>query len=927
MKLCAALCCALLSLGAGLAFAGTTGKIAGTVKDAQSGEPVVGASVVLQGTQTGAATNVDGYYAILNISPGKYTMVVSAVGYTRKLISNVTVNIDLTTAMDVTISSTVVEVGEEVVATATRPLVQKDLTATTAIVNGEQIQALPVTEVGDVLALQAGYVAGSLRGGRSGEVAYWIDGVPVTDVFNGDQVVQVNKSLVQELQLVSGAYNAEYGQAMSGIVNIATKEGGPRFAGTLGLYGGDYTSSDKSLFPAKSFNPVNIRNIEGTLSGPVVGDNLTFFANGRYIYFGGWENGFNRFNPQNIAYTDSTNNFVLFRDPSGKGDSALVPMNSSERAYAQGKLSWKISSVMKLTGNYIFDRTKSTPYDRRYYFDPNGLGNDFNSSNTFIFQFSHTLNQSTFYTIGGSAFVKKFQHYLYKDPFDTRYVSPKLFLDVPNSWSFYTGGTDMNHTNRSTTTLLAKVDVTSQIDEINLVKAGIEYTQHKLYYDNYNLQPILEQSDINLARDNPFIQTQIPDLSSFNHDQYTHRPKMVGAYIQDKLEFKDLIINIGLRYDLFQPDGHTLADPTDPNIYAPIRPSNRFFDANGNGVQDPGELDKSVADRQAYWYVKAKAKSQLSPRLGFSFPITARGIIHFSYGHFFQVPKFEYLYFNPDFKVGPGAQTGVVGTNVVGNADLNPEETIKGEIGVQQQLTDDIAIDVTGYLSDIRGLTGTEAQQIVVFGGSALYSQYTNTDFGNVKGIILTVNKRFSGGFDATLDYTFQIARGSASDPQDAQKAIAGGAQPDIQINPLGWDQRHTLNLTAAYAAKTWGISAIGQYGSGTPYSPRRTTDITALLTNSQVKPSTVNLDLKAYYEFDLASVKCVAFARVFNVFDIRNEEQVYDDTGRAGFTLDQAQAQATNPNQLVNTLDQWFHTPTQYSEPRRIEFGLNLEF
>ena len=211
----------------GIAAGGNTGKITGIVKDAQTGEELVGANVVIEGTMMGAATNIDGYYVILNIPPGKYSLVASAVGFNKKTINGVIglhrPHHDHRRRADLHRC----EVGDEVVITAERPLVQKDLTAKTAVVGGEQIAALPVTEVGEVLSLQAGFVAGSLRGGRNGEVAYWIDGVPVTDAFDGSQVVEVNKKLVQELQLVSGAFNAEYGQAMSGIVNIATKEGGP----------------------------------------------------------------------------------------------------------------------------------------------------------------------------------------------------------------------------------------------------------------------------------------------------------------------------------------------------------------------------------------------------------------------------------------------------------------------------------------------------------------------------------------------------------------------------------------------------------------------------------------------------------------------------------------------------------------------------
>ena len=264
---------------------------------------------------------------------------------------------------------------------------------------------------------------------------------------------------------------------------------------------------------------------------------------------------------------------------------------------------------------------------------------------------------------------------------------------------------------------------------------------------------------------------------------------------------------------------------------------------------------------------------------------------------------------------------------LIGNADLEPEQTINGELGVQQQLTDDISIDLTAYLRDIRNLAGSRGEEIVVFGGSSSYSKLINSDFGFVKGIVLTIDKRFSGGLTASLDYTYQVARGSASDPAEARNAIAGGAQPEVQLTPLAWDQRHTLNATVSYNSGNWGISTIAQYGSGTPYTPRNTTDVTALLTNSQSKPDFFNMDLRLFYDIPIDPVRLVLFARVFNLFDTRNETNVFNDTGRAGFTTDEATARATNPRQYVNTLDQWFTVPTNYSEPRRIELGLNLEF
>jgi outer membrane receptor protein involved in Fe transport len=930
----------LLCCCAAAAFAGNTGKIAGMIKDSQTGEMLIGVNVLVEGTSMGAATNIDGFYAILNVPPGKYNLVASAVGYNKKTVAGISVSIDLTTTIDFSLSSTILAVGEEVVVTAERPLVQRDLTAKTAVVGSEQIAALPVTEVSQVLSLQAGFVAGSLRGGRSGEVAYWIDGVPVTDAFNGSQVVEVNKNLVQELQLISGAFNAEYGQAMSGIVNIATKEGKGYFSGGLGVYGGQYATGNGTLFPGlNKFTPTAIRNVEGNLSGPLLGEDLTFFGNVRYIYFDGWLKGYRRFNPWNISTTDElTRRFYLNRDADGIGDSALVPMNWSRRRYGQGKLTWRIASTVKLNANYIYDQEEGKGYNHQYYYNPDGLGTNYNTSHTLILQFSHSLNQSTFYTIGASWFQRGVKYHLYDLQYEPatdgsgdliekvnlagpRYVHPKLYL-TDDPYSFFTGGTDMSKFKRRTITKLAKFDISSQLDNYSLLKAGVEVREHNVFYESITLQPVAAQSDLDLARGSPFIQTRILADSSLTHDVYTRRPKEFSAYIQDKLEFKDFILNIGLRFDYFDPDGYVLndehpdvSDPLhwtytvdDPSIYQPIKAAN---------------IARSLEERRTYWYRPASKKWKLSPRIGGSFPITANGIVHFSYGHFFQIPRFERLYENPDFKFGSG--TGNLGT--VGNADLEPEQTINAEIGVQQALSEDLAVDVTAYLRDIRGLTGTRADEIIISGGSAKYSKYVNSDFGFVKGIVLTLNKRFGGGISATLDYTYQVAKGSASDPAEARNAVAGGSLPEVQLTPLAWDQRHTINVTASYAAGAWGASVIGQYGSGTPYTPLSATDVTSLLTNSQLKPGTFNVDLRAYYELNINPVRLVVFARVFNLLDIRNELGVYDDTGRAGFTLREQRVALTNPQERVNSLEDWYRQPTNYSEPRRIELGMNLEF
>ena len=958
-----------LLLFASSAFSGTTGKIAGRIFDAKTNEPLIGANIIIVGTSMGAATDPDGNYFINNISPGTYELRISAIGYNPVNYDKVQVSIDLTAHIDIKLSETVIDIGKEVVITAERPLVQKDLTSSTAVVNGDDIKQLPVTEISQVIELQAGNIGGSIRGGRKGETAYWIDGVPVTDAFDGSTIIDVNPSMVQELQVLSGAFNAEYGQAMSGIVNIATREGADKFAGSVTLYGGDFVTNHSSIFKhTETVKPFNIRDIEASVSGPLASKDVSLFLNGRSIYFGGYENGQRRFNPSTVAVVMDNAMYIVGTDrrkdsllivknipaskqtdadtlakyfnpafsamraanAGGVGDGSTVPMNWNEKLYLQSKLALHIIPELRLNITGIVDNVDSYPYDQYYTYNPDGKGLDHRRSYTGILSLTHTLSNATFYTVGLSLFSKSFKHYLYENPYDARYTHPDLLIGL-NSISWATGGTDLNRYYRSTTTMLGKLDISSQVSNTHLLKYGAEVRRHRLFLEDITLIPQYSQTAFTAGYSSPYINTQITSADTTNqHDRYIHRPYEMSAYLQDKMEFKDLIINIGVRFDYFQPDGKVLADDEDPSIYFPAKPSNQFFDYNGNGILDNGEPVKTYADRKKYWYKSASAKMQFSPRFGASFPITDRGVIHFSYGHFFQIPNFERLYQNPLFKVGTG--TGNVDLHngsPTGNADLQPEQTINGEVGLQQQLSDDLSLDITAYLRDIRNLTGTGADQIGIGGplSARRYTKYINRDFGFVRGFILTLNKRFSQGLTVNVDYTFQVARGSASDPNETRNQIAGGQLPEVQLSPLGWDQRHTLNALISYTAPSYGGSIIAQYGSGQPYTPRVSRDVTVFLTNSQVKPVFYNVDVRLYKSFQVDPLKFLVFLRVNNVFDILNETGVFDDTGSATKTYDEDRARQSGVREYVTTISDYYSQPGKFSEPRRIEFGTTIEF
>jgi outer membrane receptor protein involved in Fe transport len=915
-----------------------TGKIAGKVVDAGSKEPVIGANIILVNTTIGAATDLDGNYTILDVAPGVYTVRVSSVGYQTIDLQNVRVSIDFTTREEFSLKESAVQV-EAVVITAEKPLIQKDLTSSTAVINNQDIQSLPVTNMQDILQLQAGIVKdqnGDLhfRGGRKGEVSYWIDGVPVTDSYDGSTVVDINKNSVQEMQLVTGAFNAEYGQAMSGIVNIATKSGGNEIHGMLTAYAGSYVTNDYGVFSGlQTIRPLSTQWLEGSLGGPIVSDKLTYYADARYYYNAGDLYGQRKFNTWDISNTTAANENDWIIQKTGNNE--IVPMAPFMEAYMQGKLTYKLSSDFKISYDYILDNSRGKDYDFSYKYNPDGELSNFKKGYLNTVTVTNTLSSKTYITLGLSYFFRDYREYLdtsnyslsdlftRHDPFNQNYVNSKL-LEAPES-TFLTGGTNMANNVHNTDTYVIKFDFTSQITQNHEFKTGFLFNEYKLFLHDINLH----MSDVDNNRDPvtdgyPFLEgpVVIPSIESQDNLFYEHKPMQFSYYAQDKMEYNSLIVNLGLRFDWFHPDGQVLSDPADPNVYLPLEPQNQ-----DSIVAPGGTHDEAVAKRMTYWYKNASNKWQLSPRLGIAFPITERGVVHFSYGLFFQIPDFERLYENPGYKLPVSGGSNYLG--IIGNPNLEPEQTTSGELGLQQQLTDDIAIDVTAYFRDIRNLAGTLNEYMYVFGGSDIYSEYVNSDYGFVRGVVVSITKRFGSGISAALDYTYQIAKGDESDPTQAYNLLNSGKQAQTELIPLNWDQTHTVNFSFNYTnPANWGGSFIFQYGSGQPYTPQLTVSVGNLIYNSEVMPATYDLDFRIYKDFKFgASTTLSVFLRVNNLLDTKNATQVYSDTGQPDWSVAEQQQIRVNPPQKVATIQDWYTNPTFYSDPRKIEFGSSISF
>jgi len=219
-------CCtwvALLVVGVATAWA-QTGKIAGVVTDAETGEPLPGVNVVIEGTTMGATTDVEGYYVILNVPPGEYRVRASFVGYAPVVAENVVVNIGLTTELNFQLQPQAVGL-EEVVVVAEEPVVKPDVSASIANIRAEQVENLPVVSVADVISLQAGFEPGlTIRGAGGDQVAFAVDGLTLADPRGNTPILGVSFTAIEAVQVQTGGFNAEYGNVRSGLINVVTKE-------------------------------------------------------------------------------------------------------------------------------------------------------------------------------------------------------------------------------------------------------------------------------------------------------------------------------------------------------------------------------------------------------------------------------------------------------------------------------------------------------------------------------------------------------------------------------------------------------------------------------------------------------------------------------------------------------------------------------
>jgi hypothetical protein len=1010
-----------------------TGKLTGVVTDAQSGVALEGAQLILQGTGITALTGSNGRYFLVNVPPGTYTVLVRRIGYSSAEVRNVFIQIDVTRTVDVELSPTGAIGVEEIVVSAEEvPLVQPGVTGSASNIRAEEIQALPVTNIQGVLALQQGFIAVPqntdiisfnesrrnpitpvrIRGGRAGETITLIDNIPVNNFVFGGPAFDITTEAIEQFDFQRGGFEPQYGNALSGIINIATREGGSQLAGAVSYQ----TSAIGGALGNTSDELLDYDQFQGYLSGPVpaTGNALRFLLAGRL------SNSADRV----LEFDDQvTSGSGANTCPSPAGCNTL-DLYPGWRAFGYedvrdvtAKLTYYLTPTAKLSVEGIRYERERLPFDFDYVltgFDPLnapavlnredslnaaggaieriptvGQGGDFSfrdlvqgsiSVNRTLLtaKWDHTLGRWAYKASGGVFDQSRQTCNFYQgvclgdrfadQNFQGQFVAPIKQTTHPTTGTdFIFGGEDLR-------SIVGRFDIQGQATDHHAVQFGGFYQHHDLDYEEF----------FNTGASNVVV---IPTF-------YRAKPWEAAAYFQDKIEYDFITIKLGARFDFGRAGGLFFANPRDPTngtsarevcegsypgIPAFVDGSNTGFDAC---TLNRSLLDSATALAQGDDFVESSTRTQFSPRIGVSFPLSERSQVFFNFGRYSQNPLYNNVFTNtgigtvagsvdedgdgvcdPDAVVPGTTQCHPIifseafSTPFLGNPNLLTEKTTSYEMGFAAEVGDQYAFQVTAFSKDQYGLSGVRqggqsaaGQKYFDVGatyGTALYDYYViiNQDFQSVRGFEVQLRRRLFDYWGFNINYAFSQATTNAAAPENQFENEADEGLPvnnkeitsEIDIphvfnasvffrvaneSPFGVGVLDAIvrntNLTVTFTAR-----------SGLPYTP--TLSFTGfgdaqLEQNSGRMPGYWNVDLLAQKDFVLTNLRWGVFARISNLLDAKSCIQVYPSSGLCdGGTIDQNTSRTGNSaNSFTST---FLDRPQYYSDRRQISFGARMSF
>jgi outer membrane receptor protein involved in Fe transport len=853
-----ALVAVALAVGArGLWAQGTTGKIEGTVND-PNGQPVAQTQVLILGTSLGALTNAAGYYFINNVPAGVYTLRAQYIGFSPNEVRNVRVLADQTLTVNFDLARPI-EIGAITVTVQQNPIVPRDQVATKAIVTGNLVNDLPVDNIRDVLSLQPGVVESgkseglSIRGGRPGEAAVYVDGALVRSQNMGNQRLNVGTNALEEASITTGAIGTEFGDAQSGVIALVTRSGGPAFDGAL-----SYQTDE----PFGNGMSVGFNRVEASVGGPIMG-NLTFFLSGT---LDGRQSSFQGkgFETTPLFVLGGTDTVVTEHLASGELRDVELPRfiqyggecdpsanygfecQGRRRSYnwtsggtSQAKLQYtyggsRLSATALLSqnqnraynGGFAYQRSTGTrDWSRGLTLNwtqqimksaERALALDVNLSYQSDQQISGPMtrdyeinNRSPFggFVLSPMGFVVDFDHFSDDDPNDPLSVTQ---LKSQADWDLLINNIRTNQGTR--TPYLNREDLrNAQPYRMNPwgQETGFSNQGWDVNATLYQERRLLGRAnfDWQFDRFNRFKfggDAQSTRLNWFNSgvlrqsfmEAYSEKPVRYGAYAEDRLDLGDVVVELGVRWDYFNT-----------GAYMPIIPGRIFTNPNFDPA-DPLNPADSV-------FQKVDSHTNWSPRVRVSFPVTDKTGFRLSYSHQVQTPDLNSLFqgFNNDLSF--------TNTNDIFGRDVGFGKTILFEFGIRHAFSQDMVFDISAYNKDKVSDLSARIQPFFdpLQGREQNVNVLTSADFGNVRGVDLNLIRRFGDFFNGSLSYTFQVAKNTGSDPFSYLRttarqisAVTGErVDPPQAILPTDDNRTHNVSGTVSFAFP-------GDFAAGTWY-------------------------------------------------------------------------------------------------------------
>ncbi|NIA28820.1 MAG: TonB-dependent receptor [Actinobacteria bacterium] len=851
------LTCIVLFLFQGETLAGITGKIAGTVKDANTGEALPGVNVVILSTSMGAATDLDGNYFIINIPPGTYSVKASMMGYEDVTKTEVMVNADHTTTIGFDLKVSTI-VGQEVTIVAQKEIVPMDVSASRIVAEAQEIARVPVvTDIAQYINLQAGIEGDIIRGGGLDQTQFMMDGLMVVDNRANKPLMMVNLSAVKELNIIKGGFNAEYGNVRSGLINVITKEGSPtEYNGSIDFrlspphlkHGGPSLFSPENYFLKPYLDPavcwVGTKNgawDEGTqrqypefmgwnayseklLSDDNPSNDMTP-AEARDLFL--WQHaakGSGKLGQKEGKYGNKPDwnadasfggpvpiigkylgNLSFFASYRNNWEMFALPTNKDyyKEQNSQLKFISRLSPSMKLVVEGLYGEINTVaagPFSGRDYYLTSGnaiLNSSITGNGEDGIKGSHLYFPSALspFNIYRSMEGVAFDHILSPSTFYNVRVSHTRIKNFSNGWD------------RTRDTTIVKYFGNYGVDE-----------QPWGYWDEGGSRRTMD-GKIYIAK--AARTRDWSDVNTFNLK--FDLTSQINTYNQTKIGF---LIN----YDDINND-YGYKEPA-AEFRTWWRKSRKFPIRAGAYVQDKLEFEGMIAnfgirldynDPNTNWYTvdrysdyfrkqytnvftqvapeePAKGHLKVSPRLGISHPISANAKLYFNYGHFYSMPRSADMY-----EIDYGVSGATNGIRFIGNPSADLPKTVAYELGWEYNLMDLLLFHVAGYYKDVSDQTGSVSY--VNYDGSVNYRTIENNNYADIRGFEIRIDKRFGQWVTGWLNYNYIVTKsgyiGRRTYYQDPRKAKIYGLENPYQERPIARPfLRTNLALTSP---QNWG--------------------------------------------------------------------------------------------------------------------------